>query len=223
MKRNLGKKRVLIVALVLIAITVLHLGATLAYFTDKVVNTNVITVGTVKITQDIKDRSGAAIGTDLSIIPAVDQGDNVTIAGNTVKNFANSIDKVVTVNNVGTTDAYVRTIIALPEINDQALLVPVKSTSADIVWTEIANVVIGGKEHTLYVATYANALTAGATSEASLIQVYLDPDTTSADVDGVTTLDVKVCTQAVQASGFANADAAFTASFGAVTADAFIA
>lgn len=128
-----NRKLLLIVSLVL-AMT-MSLGGTLAYLTDTDGDVNVMAVGNVKIEQNEYQRVDQT--KDESEIEEFDQGKTMlpyvvgtgdtyaeqTVDGwtfpirneNKVKNY---VDKIVNVTNTGISDAYVRTLIAIPEVEE---------------------------------------------------------------------------------------------------------
>ncbi|MBQ8743199.1 MAG: hypothetical protein IJZ03_07495 [Clostridia bacterium] len=152
----------------------------------------------------------------------------------------NAIDKFVTVENTGKTDAYVRTIIAM-EIGSltEARFDEVISTSsfmtAQGVWkvTDIGVVEIDGNNY--YVSEYIyegakdlggvhenGVLPAGDTTYPSLAQVYMKATATNEDVEKIDgnkngTYEILVFSQAVQVDGFADAETALNAGFGDIT------
>ncbi|MBE6946741.1 MAG: hypothetical protein E7454_00590 [Ruminococcaceae bacterium] len=154
----------------------------------------------------------------------------------------NAQDKFVTVENTGKTDAYVRTIIAM-EIGSltEARFDEVIKTSSFMtdqgVWkvTDIGIVEIDGNNYYIIEYVYNGAkalggvhengvLPAGDTTYPSLAQVYMTASATNEDVEkidgnGNGTYDILVVSQAVQAAGFANAEAALNAGFGDITTD----
>jgi len=150
----------------------------------------------------------------------------------------NAIDKFVTVENTGKTDAYVRTIIAY-ELGSVANFRDVINTSsfmtAQGVWkvTDIGTVVIDGNNY--YVSEYLyngakalggvhenGVLPAGDTTYPSLAQVYMKATATNEDCEKIDgnkngTYDILVVSQAVQVAGFENAETALNAGFGDIT------
>lgn len=146
----------------------------------------------------------------------------------------NAQDKFVTVENTGKTDAYVRTLVAVECGTGDADLI---GTSYHNTWTknEIGTIAVGGVNYYLIEYVYAGAklsdgsyrhakgvLPAGDTTYPNLSQIYIDSAATNEDMvaldgNGNGTLDVLVFSQAVQADGFDNADAALVAAFGDIT------
>lgn len=149
----------------------------------------------------------------------------------------NAVDKFVTVENTGRSDAYVRTLVAVEVGSADADLI---GTSYHQTWTsnQIGTITIEGCNYYLTEYVYKGGqlsdgtwrhengiLPAHDTSYPSLAQVYLQSKATSEDVEkldanGNGTLDIYVLSQAVQADGFETADAAFTAAFGDVATNA---
>ena len=93
-------------------------GATVAYLTDTDDDTNVFTVGNVEIEQYEKDRNGNEVSFDESagtkLYPIVNDAKD-TNGYHTGNNY---VDKIVTVENTGSEDAYIRTYIAFPAALD---------------------------------------------------------------------------------------------------------
>lgn len=118
------KKKILSLCLVCCLVAVAAIGGTLAYFTDKDEETNTFTVG--KVTIDLIEQQRNNAGTALEdftqnkelnpIVGGASEGnpkDNLQLP--TAKNY---VDKVVTVKNTGTEDAYVRAYFAIPSVLD---------------------------------------------------------------------------------------------------------
>lgn len=130
------KKKILAVAIAAIMLLTAVASISLAYLTDTDEQDNVFTIGNVKIDQleyeRVKDENGKyttalkEFSDEQKIFPAVYElpggdparmydlkvnGYNIDLG---VRTFPNYIDKIVTVRNTGNSDAYVRTIIAVP-------------------------------------------------------------------------------------------------------------
>lgn len=137
------KKRIVTMALAIAILAIAVVGGTLAYFQDTDEATNVITIGNVKIQQieyervveDGKKTTELQLFTNnQKVFPAVYElkdvnGNNIdparsnlTVNGSTfsIRNFPNYVDKMVTVGNIGNSDAYVRVIIAVPVIPNES-------------------------------------------------------------------------------------------------------
>lgn len=209
------KKKVIAIAVVVAMLAIGAISSTLAYFTDSEFNDNVMTVGNVDITQD-------EVFDDTTII----QG-------------GQTVDKQVTVNNVGQGDAYIRTFIAMEdtfETNDfvtpnfytdaanyvqptdgagDYLQIMVEDTDGkyeadDKTWTVYT---VGLYDYAA--AGLANSILPDGESVQSLKSLSI-----SEDIDNDfyaragEKYDVLVLTQAAQVGDFATADDAFAAAFG---------
>lgn len=132
------KKRILSIALAISLLAIAIVGGTLAYFQDTDSAVNTFTMGNVKIQQNEYERVVDENGNKTSelqpftnnqkVFPAVYElkdvnGNNIdparsnlTVNGSTfsIRNFPNYVDKMVTVGNIGNSDAYVRVIVAVP-------------------------------------------------------------------------------------------------------------
>lgn len=156
----------------------------------------------------------------------------------------NAVDKFVTVENTGKTDAYVRTIVAI-EVGstDDSLL----NISNHFTWNvtdfdsttdkekEPLKITIDSNNYMLYEFVYNGwdggndgnrhlngILPAGETSYPSLSQVYIHSDATNEDMknidgNGNGMLDILVVSQAVQADGFSDAKIALDTAFGEIS------
>lgn len=218
----MNKRKILVMAMALAMCAILVVGGTLAYFTDVDQAENVFTFGNIKIQQneqqrELDDETGKpVVGEDGSIgIEAFDDYKNVFPAVHnkltpkediTVDGYdfqirdldGNYVDKIVNVTNVGTEEAYIRTIIAIPNMNGYDDKDPSENPlhwnyldatdfkgtgwdwngSNDAEATEqdhkIAEVTIDEIQYDLYVATYNAPVAAGATTSPSLVGFYLD-------------------------------------------------
>ena len=144
------------------------------------------------------------------------------------KAASNAQDKFVTVENTGKTDAYIRTLVAIEIGSADGSLI---GTSYHSTWntTEIGEITIDGNRYILFEYAYEGGqladgtwrhqngiLPAGDTSYPNLSQVYIHSRATNEDMEkldgnGNGTLDILVLSQAVQAAGFDNAEAALNA------------
>lgn len=240
------KKKFLSLTLAIGLLATAAIGGTLAYFTDTDADVNVMTTGNVKIVQNERDRGGSDITMGISdgvkLIPAVYNGtlsyDGIAYTGTNIwaDTVDNEVDKIITVTNNGSEAAYVRTILAFQDqkLSDGSYLTEKIHTlwnasaavnSVDGVdWimdgTDYAMINKDGVNYTLCVFTYAKPVAAGATTEPSLVQLFLDP---SADNDwseaAGANYNILTLSQAVQAAGFDSATEALNAGFGEVTKD----
>jgi predicted ribosomally synthesized peptide with SipW-like signal peptide len=221
-------------AVLLVAGSVL---GTMAYMTDNDSAKNVMTVGNVNIEQYEKDEAGEPFVQNQHFYPMVDlreEGEAVLVTGTNGElvyhpNMQNVIDKFVTVKNTGSESAYVRTILAFEtkraykensttefvDLHDQFFGVNGTFDYLD------EYIVIDGVEYILAVCVYEDALAPGATTPASLRQIFLSPDATNnAQEQFGSQYDILALSQAVQVNGFETkgADFALNTAFGEVTA-----
>ncbi len=137
--------------------------------------------------------------------------------------LANVMDKIVMVKNVGKSDAYYRTFIAIecPE----GMTVGEAGQGAEIMinvngnerfdWTGAEYVTIAGERYALFCATYNQILTPGEVSRPSLLQVVLTHHATNEDMEKLGgSMNVLAFSQAVQVEGFDSAQQALEAAFG---------
>lgn len=123
-------------------------------------------------------------------------------------------DKLVVIKNTGDNEAYVRTVIAFecPEGFDPALW-----HINDVGMTAEYFIDIDGSRYMVREYLYSEPLAPESVSTPSLLQFYLDYNTTNEDIALMgEKLDVLVLSQAVQVSGFDNAQVALDAAFGKV-------
>ena len=209
-----NRKLLLIVSLVL-ALT-MSLGGTLAYLQDSDADVNVMTLGSVTITQNEQERNAdgelVPFTPNKPAMPAVGPVEwaekGVEVNGVEYKVFTdklkNVVDKIVTVTNTGKSDAYIRTIVAIeaPE-GDPNDLIHMNYNTTGVSISKPYVVVIDDVKYAAFVFTYADALGAGETSAPSLVQLFLDSKTTNTDVAKFgDAWEVLVLSQAVQADGF---------------------
>lgn len=120
------KKKILTLSLALAMAATAIVGASLAYFTDTDEQTNTFTVGNVQIDLIEQQRKLDADGkkttdledfTDGKLLPIVGsaQGDKDELG---MPVAANYVDKMITVKNTGTEDAWVRVYFAIPAALD---------------------------------------------------------------------------------------------------------
>ncbi len=227
-------KNILLTGLSFVLVAALAVGGTIAYLTDTDSDVNVMTLGNVKIAQHEYERNANGELTDFTqakpALPAVydteawaDNG--VEVNGTEYKvfsdNMKNVVDKIVTVNNTGKSDAYVRTIVAIEAPDyDPEDLIHINYNGTDVKISDTVKVEIDGVKYVFFAFTYNEALAAGEKSAPSLMQLFLDKD---ADNDFCAkfgdTFDILVLSQAVQSAGFESAQTALDTAFGDVTAD----
>ena len=107
------KKRSWLMALCLVLTVAVSISSTLAYLTSQDGDVNVMTVGNVKIQQNEQDRKGNDFQQGQMLLPMVgDTSKKDELGYPAAENY---IDKIVTVTNTGSTTAWVRTLIAIPQ------------------------------------------------------------------------------------------------------------
>ena len=197
------KKKILAIGLVVCMLVVAIGSATMAYFTDTEGATNVMVVGEIDIEQTETDKDGKPFEDGQHLLP------NVTI------------DKIVTVENVGRSDAFVRTLIAFEgtkEFVEGKLTVDGSIISAN---NYVGQITVNGEEYTLYMYVHDDALAKGDKVTGLLNSFTLKPEVTQGEVAFAgEEYDILVLTQAVQAEGVdTDAAAALNKVFGVITPD----
>ena len=223
----------IITFLTVVALTAsLAIGVTTAYLTDEDEDVNVMTLGNVYIDQIEQERDDSNQLVDFEdnqpLYPAVypdgydfenptvdTEWENAKLWDETIKN---AHDKIVTVENTGKSDSYVRTWFAF---ENGTAPVHINLNDTDWTWSEvIEDVTIAGTVYDLYVATYNGVLKPGETTPPSLLQVALDKSATNEDVAAYgDTYEILVYSQAVQVEGFKDDDHALDTAFGTKDAE----
>ena len=223
------KKSTLIMILSLVLAVALGVGGTLAYLTDDDGDVNVMVVGNVQITQNEQQRVDQGeenseleeFEQNKAMAPIVDKGmeripqsvNGWDITMRDEDTYRNYVDKIVSVTNTGSSDAYVRTLLAFPTKGydsgelafDEWLHWNYVSdtdttpnngwmwgTEANGVeypnntkdWNAFYNVEINGEEYTVYIATNVDALAPGKTTAPTLVGMFLDAAVDNELVDG---------------------------------------
>lgn len=260
--RTMKNRKLLLIVSLVLALT-MSLGGTLAYLTDSDGDVNVMTVGRVEIKQNEQDRYGNGFQQEQMLLPIV--GNKLDDGKYNVG--ANYIDKIVTVTNTGNTAAWVRTLIAIPDLTydgqvantaDKEVLhwnfgaasssskvsttIPGTEGTVTNQWywstdkekpyvsgsfNKVAGVTIDNKPYTVFIATHKTQLASKTTTAPNLTGIYLDERVDFDNNNNYYTIDgvkienlsasepvkVLVLSQAVQASGFADAWTAFSEAF----------
>ncbi len=225
-------KKILLMGVSYVLIAALAIGGTLAYLQDSDEAVNVMTLGNVYIEQieQERDANGKLVPFTQAkpAYPAVGEiawaNNGVVVNGAEYKLFTpelkNVVDKIVTINNVGKTDAFVRTIVAIeaPDYDPQDLI-HINFNEVGVTISAPLTTEINGVKYVIFTFTYTEALAAGAKSAPSLIQLFLDKraDNEFCAKFG-TAWEVLTLSQGVQAAGFADAQTALNAGFGEVNA-----
>ncbi|MCR5151329.1 MAG: SipW-dependent-type signal peptide-containing protein [Clostridiales bacterium] len=242
---NSNKKRVLALSAVAILAAIAILSGSLAYFTDTDKAKNTFVVGKdVSVTQEEKERDDNGNLVDFTqnktLIPVTDNVPDKSNSDDLVSDVKNYVDKIVYVRNNSETKTYVRTFIAVPkELVSDANYKLLHFDSNVSKWNFNGYVTydttINGVVYSVYVATYADAVSKDMRTDYVLKGVYLDK-AVDVNEDGnliyadlsnpgasalVTTgfkatdkINVYVASQAVQSEGFDNATQALNSAFG---------
>lgn len=225
----MNKRKIVLLATSLCMIAILAIGGTLAYFTDTDKETNTFTVGGVAI--DLIEQQVNEDGTELEdfeqgqvLMPIVGsaQGDKDDFGQPVASNY---IDKIVTIENTGKSDAYVRAYFAIPSALDDGY--DTFNAGANVLHFNFGNedgvttygnqwiwkngstwkyyeTTIDGVAYNVYFADYYQKLPAGATTEQFISGVYLDKSFDKKD-DGYYAFDKKI-----DLSGLISADGKLT-------------
>lgn len=235
------KKKLFTVALALIIAVTAITGASLAYLNDTDYAKNIMVTGNVKIVQNERDRNGNPFQNGQRLLPAV--YDKLSkVDGLWTDCINNEIDKIVTVTNTGSEEAYIRTIIAFETsevyeagttnvigwMHDMYLGVNGSYTELKNADGSFVTITVNGTQYALAVYTYKGAsgdgkIAPNETTESSLRQFFLSPDAGNEFFDelakGDGKYDILCLSQAVQTAGFDNAEQALNAAFGVVNAE----
>ena len=198
------KKKIIALCLIVALAATAVIGGTLAYFTDTQAATNTFTAGGVKIALIEQERDGKgglqAFTQNQCLMPIVGsaQGDKDAQGQPVAENY---IDKMVTIENTGKSDAYVRAYFAIPSALDDgyetfnagANILHFNFGNEDGVstfgnqWTWKHDVdgaqkwnyfetTIDSVSYNVYFADYYQKLPAGETTAQFVSGVYLDKD-----------------------------------------------
>lgn len=219
-------KRSILLCLALVLSMAMAMGSTLAYLQDSDSDVNVMTLGNVDIEQIEQQRgengdlvefaSKKESSTYVELNPGV-YLDGLTkdeTTGYYAANVNNALDKIVSVKNVGSRAAYVRTMFAFEQGSlaggELEKLLYINWNSAVEPERLDDDVEIDGKLYTVYQVVYPEPLgftEPNNTTAPSLLQVLLSKeaereDMQALDPDGDGLYEIKVVSQAVQAAGF---------------------
>lgn len=232
------KKKTLIIAVAVLLVSVMALGVTLAYMTDKKQATNTFTIGNVKITLD-EAKVEQVVANDGSInYVAVNTAARVTENAYDALLPGSVIAKDPTVTNVGASPAYIRVTIKhnnqdaiynnITEAQFQAMiqgLVTDGVAHMDVAWNlSDEDNTIGANpdnwatytaadllnDEKIYVLYFTDPLAAG---EAITVFTGIDIPTSfqEAELAALQGLRITITADAIQAASFADVQAAFAA------------
>ena len=238
-------KKIILMCLAMVLVASLAIMGTVAYLTSDDSKTNVMTVGSVEIKQIEQEYNADGELVDFTqakpLMPYVGTlgWKNTTEADGAYRSFTmnNVVDKYVSVENTGKSDAYVRTVFAF-EMGEYAAVdqfrntvIGVSRNSADgaefdfdgtWVWNDPFVAVIDGENYMVWEAVHSTAVAPDTTTIPSLLQVYMNKtcdneEVTKVDGNENGTYDILVFSQAVQTAGFDSAQEALDEAFGAIT------
>lgn len=195
------KKKIIALCIAAVLIVTAVAGASLAYLTDTKQADNTFTVGNVRI-ELIEQQRGEngleAFEQNKKLLPIVGsaQGEKDGYGMPTAKNY---VDKIVTVQNTGSEDAYIRAYFAIPAALDDGYetfnagknvlhfnfgnkvvgSVISSTEGAEWIWTHGSKwnyfeTTMDGIKYNVYYADYHTAVAAGKTTEQFVQGVYLD-------------------------------------------------
>ena len=243
-------KKALALFLVVVLTAMVSVNLTMAYLQHEDSDVNVMTLGNVKIQQIEEEwyEEGTALQTFTQKKPlypyvgtfgwkypaSVTRAGELTELQKAYRMFTmeNVQDKYVSVKNVGKSDAYVRTLIALEmgQFDETALDVVGVSINAlngsefkfPGAWEWQKGIVVEVNKQNYYVmeAVHQDVVKPDETTIPSLLQVYLSNTATNETVEKLDgnkngLYDILVISQAVQTEGFASAKIALDTAFGA--------
>lgn len=201
MKKTMTKKKIVTLALAAVLVIMVVAGASLAYLTDSKDAKNTFTVGNVKINLVEQQRGEDGLEDfeqNKKLLPLVGsaQGEKDEYGMPTAKNY---VDKMVTVKNTGSEDAYIRAYFAIPSVLDDGYETfnagkntlhfnfgnkvngDVISSTEGVEWNWMHDgkwnyfeTTIDGIKYNVYYADYYQPVAAGASTEQFVQGVYLD-------------------------------------------------
>lgn len=190
MKKN-HKKKILVLALVLILLSFAIAGGSLAWYSTVGKATNVITVGSINVAQLETDELGQPFEQGQMLIPVSDHRE--------VQADPNFIHKIVAVKNTGNNPAYVRTWIAIPA-QLEGMLCYLTDSVHWLAPTDRVTGSISGVSYSAYCYTYKDILAPGETTAPLLEGVYLDPAVDILDNPATDSTNLEFCTLAAEGS-----------------------
>lgn len=226
------KKKIIAIALVACIAFVAIAGASLAYFTDADEETNVFTVGSVKIdliesTLHREDWGKGTIYTDEQILADAETYQDYLAEQELLPGV--SVYKMPYVKNIGKSDAYVRIRVMIPAAFDLEILMNSMYCSSaldeefttDVDWADPETRTVDGVEYHVYEFTRVEPLAPGEMTYWNVWDyIKMDEDTTQEEIEayiekGAITrngqFNVLVQADAIQATTFEDATEAFVA------------
>jgi len=208
-------KRTVLIAVVMVLALSMAISGTIAYLTDTDSDVNVMTLGNVNIEQLENGKAENGFENGQPLYPAYyeDAWENTP-----VKNGA--IQKEVNVKNIGSSEAYVRTLIAfeageLSKADFDKYIHTAWATQPT--WIDDGAITVKGVKYYVAYVDY-DVVAAGAETADSLQKIVMDKTATNEIVaEFGDTYEVLVLTQAIQTNNFDNKATAWTQGFGKMT------
>jgi len=204
-------KRFLVLCLAALACYAAVTG-TVAYFTDSVETTGEVASGNLHVIQHEYERDGNSVKAfqqEKPLYPAVgapSKNTKITVSGHEVMiedGLRNYVDKIVTAENKGSLNMFVRTYIAVPSFSEEVSKEPwitldinkQKYTveNEEYGWSELGNAIfsheeIDGHPYDIYMTTYSGLIEPNGTTPPSLLGFYMNSHVTN-DGDGLVFTD----------------------------------
>lgn len=223
------KEKILVFSLVSAALSITGSSSTLAYLHDYESTVSVFTVGQVKIRNVTTSRDRSELPSDESLIDNSEEYETYVENNCTSMLGDDTCNKYIFVKNTGTTDAYVRVRILVPESltsGSKPLITLNKNTASESEneFEERSNQSVPCNDNGLcteYIFTREELLPAGSmTTYPAINGITLnviantgtEGENTSASSSppiDLTTAGIRIVTEAIQAQGFNDADDAF--------------
>ena len=175
------KKKILLIASLVIILAMLAVGGSLAWFTDNDEATNVFTIGSVEIDQIEQQYKVDANGDKTAELEDFVQNKVLLPIVNVTNPSVdpNYQDKIVTVKSLGNNPAYVSTHIAIPTVLNDILVLDLNAGTG-MKWEPAVSytntTTVNGESYTVYSFVYIEALDKDEVTEQLLKGVYLKPE-----------------------------------------------
>lgn len=164
------KKKITVVALIVVILAIVVISGSLAWFQEEDKVSNTFIIGDIKIEQHEQEHDENNQLQDFTqnqlLYPIINPNDP--------QNDKYYIEKLVSVENIGTNDAYVRTFIAYPAVLEDILILDINTTEwikDNQAWT---NLIINNIEYKIISYTYNSSIQKDETTSYLLKGVYLD-------------------------------------------------
>lgn len=213
-------KKALLICVIIATLLILTC-STLSCFTDTETGRGFVSSGELCIRQH-----------EYGVYAGPGSENNTPFEHNQILYPGSAVDKIVTVENIGSLPAYVRTFVAVPTAgNGKTLASLTHGTDKNWVWADpITNVNIDGAVYDIFCAVYTIPLAAGETTPPCILGYTVSPNVTQNKSqyvyqDGTTLIplgksevfNIRVATEASQTLMFEDVYDAMNVSFGTST------